>query len=196
MAGFRCLADSVPQAVQILSRVRVQSREELLQLQGEAFRHIRQPETQSREEHIRAKHSGGVAAAGPIRTKDVGDRNWETMEAQQVQPGRNIQGLRFLPGGGHIGADHASRRRCGHLRYGRAHSSTGLAVHASDREEDNRLAAGLGTDPSEEHSHCQSTVRVQHGVRVVQADLEGETEAQGESRHSFLSNVAANRIII
>lgn len=148
VAGFRFLADSVPQAVQILSRVRVKSRDELLQLQGEAYRNIQQPETQSREEHIRAKHSGCVATPGPTRTKDAGDRTWEKVEAQQVHPRRDIQRLRFLSGGRRIGTRHASCRRCDHLRCGRTHSSTGLAAHAGDREEDNRLVAGLGADQS------------------------------------------------
>lgn len=56
------------------------------------------------------------------------------MEAQQVLPGRGVQGLRVVPGGGHVGAGDADLRRRGHLRHGRAVHAAGVAVHAALRQ--------------------------------------------------------------
>lgn len=75
------------------------------------------------------------------------------MEAQQVQPGRGVQGLRAVRGGGHVGAGHSDRGRDSRFRHGRAHSSTGLAIHPRIRQKDSGLAAGRRTAQNKEYTH-------------------------------------------
>lgn len=158
--GERRVADPVSQAVQVLPGIGVESSEKLLQLQGEALERVRQSETEQREEHIRAKHSVRVAESGSKRAEDTGDRAREEVEAQQVQPGRGVQGLRPLRGGGHARAGHADRGRDSRFRHGRAHSSTGLAIHPRVRQKDSGLVAGRGPAENKEYTHRQSAVRV------------------------------------
>lgn len=124
----RSLVDQVPQAVQVLPRVVSEAREELLQLQGETRERLQRAEAQPREEHIRAEHSDGAAESGPAWPKGGDHRAGEEMEAQQVQPRRGVQGVRHLPGGSHVGAQHADRWRYRDLRHGRAESSADVAI--------------------------------------------------------------------
>lgn len=150
--GERRLANPISQAVQILPGFGVESGEELLQFQSEALERLREFETEQREKHIRAKHSVGVAESRSKWAEDTPDRVREEMEAQQVQPGRGVQGLRALRGGGHVGAGHADRGRDSHFRHGRAHSSTGLAIHSRVRQKDSGLVAGRCTAQNKEYT--------------------------------------------
>lgn len=69
-----------------------------------------------------------------------------------MQPGRGVQGLRSLRGGGHAGAGHPDSGRHSHLRHGRAHSSTGLAIHSRVRQKDSGLVAGRRPAQNKEYT--------------------------------------------
>lgn len=57
------------------------------------------------------------------------------MEAQQVQSGRGVQGLRAVLGGGHVGAREPDMWRRRHLRHGRTVHAARLAVHSELRQQ-------------------------------------------------------------